>query len=559
MGEKRFVVTLMLAFVVVCGLLAESIPAQTRDIRSLADMYRAREAEDEEATVRRTRPQAVTDERTPLKRETEIPTEGVTQPLDRVIDRTTYRLGPGDVVSFGIWGSINTFERVVVTPEGQLIIPSVGPVVVAGMTLEEAERHVEEVAAESYGNARLTLSLLDLRKFRVHVTGRVKQPGTYTATAADRISDLIERAGGVEDEGSQRRIDVRHANGDVTPVDLALFLTAGDIEVNPAAEMGDVIRVPVKSDSVGIWGAVGDPGVYEYRPGDSLSRLLQIAGNVDSQAATGEIEWTSFPGGGTSPNMRTVELSRVLNTPLDQSVRPGDQILVKTNTSWRERQTVEVRGEVLSPGTFTIVPGETRLSDVIRRAGGFTPEASPRASYVVRADFETDEIPDLEYKRLADVPQASMKDEEYIYFRTRSRQMFGVVDTDIAVALTEPGGPADVILRGGDVIRIEQQPVSVEVLGQVERPGMVKYEPGMSYQQYIDQAGGLSWHARKRGIRLIKTSTGVWVKPDRDTVVEAGDIVFVPQREPIDYWALAKDVIGVTTQVLTVYLLIATR
>ncbi|HDS74530.1 MAG TPA: hypothetical protein ENN56_03225, partial [Firmicutes bacterium] len=183
----------------------------------------------------------------------------------------------------------------------------------------------------------------------------------------------------------------------------------------------------------------------------------------------------------------------------------------------------------------------------------------PSASYVIRADFDAEEIPDLEYKRLVDVPQASMRGEEYIYFRTRSRQMFGVVDTDIAAALAEPGGSADVILRGGDVIRIEQQPVSVEVLGQVERPGMVNFEPGKSYQQYIDQAGGLSWHARKRGIRLIKTSTGVWVKPDRDTVVEAGDIIFVPQREPIDYWALTKDIVGVTTQILTVYLLIVTR
>lgn len=558
---RRLFVAAIATLTIASMLTVDPAFAQSRDARSLADMYRAREREEKNLLERR--PRATEEEepeRTSPISKTEVPTELTTLPLERTIDRTEYKLGPGDVISFELWGQINTFQRLVVTPEGRLVVPSVGPIDVAGKTLADAEALVIELAAESYGNARVSLSLLDLRRFRVYVTGRVKKPGMYPATAADRISDLVTLAGGVEDEGSQRRITVKHTTGDVTPVDLSLFLIAGDNDVNPTLEMGDIVHIPVKSDSVGIWGAVGDPGEYEYRKGDTLSRLLQIAGDVDELAATGEIEWTSFPGGGAAPIMRTMELSQILNTPLDATVRPGDQILVKTNTSWRERQTVEVLGEVDSPGTFTIIPGETRLSDVITRAGGLTADASPRASYVVRADFDEEEdIPDLEYRRLFDVPQSAMRDEEYIYFRTRSRQMFGLVDTDIAKALDEPGSDADVILRDGDTIHIEKAPVNVEVLGQVERPGMIRYESGRSFEQYIDQAGGLSWHARKRGIRLIRINTGVWIKPDKNTVVDAGDIIFVPQREPVDYWAVTKDIVAVTSQILTVYLLIVTR
>ena len=512
---------------------------------TLGDAYRSQEHRQREADEE---PEDANEREAPPER----PSAPDLAPLDRVIDRATYVLGPGDEVAFGLWGQINAEVSLTVAPDGRLSVPSVGPIAVSGLSVDAAERHIAAVAGRSYAHARVTLSLVRLRTFRVHVAGLVVRPGSYTASAAYRLADVIALAGGPAGNASMRRVVLIRAGGDERVVDLSYYNATGVVDENPITEMGDAVRVQAAGDSVGVWGAVGAPGSNEYRPGDTLQRLLTLAGGVAGETEGMSVEWASRTGGGLTT--RTLSLDAALQAPHNGSVRAGDAITCRVPDDSRQRHSVQVVGDAKYPGTYAITSGVTRLSEVISRAGGLTDAASPTLSFVARLGLDGEVDP--EFGRLSGMSPGEMSREEYAYFRLRSRQRYGSLSMDFAKALRSPGTDDDPVLFDGDIVHVQPFANSVEVIGQVNTPGLVDHVAGNGVDYYIGQAGGTAWDARSKGIRVIKAGTGVWEKPGSSTVIEPGDAVFVPQREPVDYWALAKDIIGVTAQVATVVLLL---
>ena len=463
---------------------------------------------------------------------------------DRVIDRQTYRLAPGDGLLFSIWGEIDDSYELSVTPEGDLLIPSEGPIHVAGRTIADAQSAVEEAARESYRNSRITLSLMTPRTFRVHLTGRVKKPGTYEATPFDRVSDIISQAEGFATGASYRRIAVRREGADDIGADLVRYFLAGDLTADPYVDMGDLIHVPARGDSVLILGAVNEPGSVEFRPGDTVGDLVELAGGVSAQAVAERMEWTSFPADTGASQTRIVNLVSVTGRP----VRAGDILTIPGRGGWHHQAAVIVRGEVHSPGGYSIVEGRTRVSDVLRRAGGLTRNASQNASRLIRPGSDVNDDP--EYLRLHEGRTLSTDDPvESAYYRLRSRQSAPGVALNLAAALERPGSVDDALLAAGDTLLIERVRSTVELLGQVRRPGLISYVEGGTVGFYLEQAGGFSWRAAKGQVRLIRAGTEVWIEPDNDTVVYRGDTIFVPDREHTNWWQVSKDLVLLISQI----------
>jgi polysaccharide biosynthesis/export protein len=548
--------TLKLMFVLYGVVLLMPVSAISAQPTTIRDMYRQRAEEEQERTTVGSGPrgQSERSETVPQK-ESKAPS-GDAIPQDRVIDRTVYRLGPGDVLAFELTGNVYRMDMVPVTPEGRIMIPSLGAVDVAGLTIAQAEERVTETARDTYGGVRISLSILSLRTFRVHVVGRVVEPGTYTATAVDRVSDIVLRAGGLDDDASTRRINLRRNNGTSTTVDLAHFRSTGDTELNPSLDMGDVVRVPGAGDSVAVWGAVESPGYIEYRRDDTIERLIRVAGGLTHPGSTTQIEWTPSPSSDSSYEIRKMDLAAALREPHNSSVRVGDQITVLDRKKVRIAGRVEIRGEISKPGSYSLAPGGTRISELVRRAGGLLPGASADASYIVR--ISSVDTVDSEYQRLFGTTLGDMRQTERAYFVARSRQIYRKVSVDVGAALREPGEQADAVLNDDDVLYVVRAPVSVEVVGQVEQPGLQAFEPGHAVEYYINAAGGTSWSAHKRGIRLIRYDSQVWLKPGRNTVVEAGDTIFVPERAEGANWLLTKDLVAMTAQITTIILLFVT-
>jgi protein involved in polysaccharide export with SLBB domain len=488
--------------------------------------------------------------------EPRTPAGPMEQPLlEGPIDPALYIVGPGDVLGLNLQGSIRRYDELTVTPEGTVLVPGAGTVPVSGMTLQEARSRIIEETAKSYRNVQVMVELVRLRRFAVFVLGQVADPGQYDASQAERVSEAIQKAGGPLPNASDRSIYLIRRDGARLPCDLLVFWRTGELRANPHLEDGDVVIVGFRREGVLINGEVNKPGQIEYLEGDSLGGMIRLAGGLTQKATLDTIEIARYAPGSTVPEISYVHgsldpRSEVLDLPM----QARDAVQIRTDPNWDIRHRVEMRGEVRFPGVYIVDEDKTTLSEQIARAGGFTPDASLREAGVVRKVDES--IKDPEYERLRLVPAADMSRTEYEYFKMRGRQRVGLMAVNF-VDLFENGNKSqDVLLRDGDIITVPLKKTYVTLAGQVAIPGNIRYEPGLSIDDYIARSGGYAWKAAKGRTVLIRASTGEWIKRGDAARIGPGDTIWVPEKPDRDMYALFKDTLLILSQVATIYLVI---
>jgi protein involved in polysaccharide export with SLBB domain len=338
------------------------------------------------------------------------------------VDEARYIVGPGDELLIVIWGKSAVTHTASVGPEGELVLPGVAPIPIAGLTLRDAKERVAGRLGDIYRNVEISVSLSSVRTMRVSVLGNVLLPGEYTGTALDLAGEMIEMAGGLGEGASERNISIRRRGGGSDRVDLVRYRNAGDMDANPPILDGDVVFVPNAVALVEVDGAVSWPGTYE------LGLLRRF---VDSRTTR------SVPVDASDPESLRLPLS------------DGDQVYVRSETEWRESQRVFVEGEVAHPGPYGINEGVDRLSQVIRRAGGLTERASMRDARIVR-ELDLDDV-DLALEWLSGVPVRDMGETERAYWKSRTQDEPGTVVSDLGRALAGDV-EHDVLLMDGDRI-----------------------------------------------------------------------------------------------------------
>ncbi len=165
------------------------------------------------------------------------------QVLEDILDPEIYMVGPGDQFRLFIFGMLENEFILTVLPEGYIYIPTVGKVDVKGMTLAEAKEKIIKKVKGSYVKSEVSVNLSGLRKFRVYLTGEVAAPGTYFVQGSDRVSDVIEVAGGVKDWADATSVELRHKNGQKETLNLLRYYRQGDKSVNPFLRGGDMIFI----------------------------------------------------------------------------------------------------------------------------------------------------------------------------------------------------------------------------------------------------------------------------------------------------------------------------
>jgi protein involved in polysaccharide export with SLBB domain len=444
-----------------------------------------------------------------------------------------------------------------------MLIPGIGELDLADRTLHQAQEFVRERVASRFRNVEVTLTLTRLRRFKVPFTGQLARPGIATVTALDRVSQHVARAGGVKEGGSLRQITVRNGGRERTKADLLRFFVLGDIDANPRLQVGDQVQVPYAGDLVYAYGAVNAPGQYEYVRGDRISDLLAFAGGFQADAVVDTIEVARYGAGDHVTRHLLVRVARpgendrflpvgAVRDTIDWPLEPSDRIFVWRRGGWREREVVTVAGEVRFPGTYPIVEGVTRVREIIERAGGPTPDASLLEATLVRS--ATTELPDREFERLKGVSPADMTEDEYEYFKMRSREKPGVMVIDFEKLINEGSEEQNIFLMDGDRIEVPKHKDYVSVLGMVARPGNVEYRAELSAKDYIRLAGGYADRAAKGKTRVIRVASGEWQKPGDVDQIHAGDTVWVPEKPDRDWWKFFRDGLLVATQIATLYL-----
>jgi protein involved in polysaccharide export with SLBB domain len=504
------------------------------------------------------------------------PPGGSFQPIGPALESTiaaeSYFVGPSDVIAVNIWVSPPIGLRLTVTPEGTLIIPSVGEIRVSDMTLADARKKVYAEVRKRYSFGEATITLVAPREVVVTVQGRVLNQGSYTLPAYKRIDKAVEEANvprmgqlpkdaeAVRPFMSTRWIIVRHKDGAQSRVDLRQFLVTKDDRWNPYLREGDLIIVPpfeYSRNVIGVYGQVNVPGRLEYAEGDSVKTALRMAHGFTPLAHGDSVEFTRQDSTGEIVVRTILNGTAILaGTAPDFPLQSGDRLVVFGRVDQRGDYTVNVAGQVTSPGIYPITRNSTHLSDIIRAAGGFTEDASLVSAELVHQSVAVDEI---ETERLVSLRGgAPPEDSAYYYLETELRMRKETVTTDFVRLFLQGDSTQDAILRDGDAVMVPKRKKTIYVFGQVVNPGHVPFQAGQGVTYYLSKAGGLTDRARESDLKIVKSKTQQWLAPE-GTRIEEGDYVWVPmvEQKPFGYYlGIVAEAAAVVSAAISVVLLV---
>ncbi len=397
-----------------------------------------------------------------------------------------YRLGPGDELLLILTGDVEQVHQLAVTREGYIVIPQVGQIQVANLSLAELRQLLTERLGRVYSGVRKTnpttffdVTVTRLRVNQVFVTGDVARPGAYAVSAIGTVLNALYQAGGPTERGSFRQIRVMRGGQQTTTLDLYDYLLGGTVDAT-RLQSGDVIFVPPRGPRATIKGRVLRPAIYELKEGQGLRDLVEMAGGLQPDAYTGRATIERIlPPGVRGPGGRDRE---VIDVDLNVVLAPGaapvplaaqDQVTV-LGIDQPLRNRVVVRGNVWQPGAIALTPG-MRLSGAIAAAGGVRTDTYLDRAHLLRL------MPDST-RRLISV------------------DLRGLVVADSAGSRAlgpAAGSPArdpelqefdDIIVYSKTEFRPGRQ---IAIYGSVQHPGIYTFRDSMSLRDAVIVAGGL--------------------------------------------------------------------
>ena len=480
--------------------------------------------------------------------------------LEREIDPDKYIVGPGDVISISVITSdIYQFESEI-TPEGKLMISGAGAVYLKDKSLSESRQLIVDKIQKFYKTDKIDVLLKKLRVFKVIVSGTVHKPITVSATAADRVSEVIEKAGGSQFESSERKIIlIRRDKKEQISIDLLKFFMLGDLTSNPTVMGGDLIIVPPISlrENIEIQGEVYSPGVFEYVEGDMLSNLVKFSQGFLGSAMLDSIELARFSEVGDQLIIKYLDLSSWKNKlstgeklPGDLKLIPGDRIFVRKLIDWKNTHYIIIDGEVKYPGKYAIIENHTKLLDIITKAGGFTENASLEQIQFVRQK-DLSEV-DLQLERLSRLSPTEMSKSELRYFRSRINEKRGAMAIDIVELMKNPNSDNNITLINQDSIVVPSIKNYINIQGRVNNPGNIKFKKGLKYQDYIDLAGGYAFRADVKETFITKPKGGQFLAKDENYILEPGDVILVPTESEVTFMETFTTVLTIISQLVTI-------
>jgi protein involved in polysaccharide export with SLBB domain len=484
-------------------------------------------------------------------------------PVGNIVNPEKYYLGPGDILSLQLLPLLNQTLPLRVSSDNIVHVPRIGDVDVLGKTMAEVSDEISKLYKERNANYTVSVSLEQARTCLVTLQGDVTYPAVYTLPGSYQVSTAIKYSNNqsldkvpdyqarayskyVEDTRTfekmysnsglnavsyyyMRNIKVLHKDGTSSEADIELARALNDPFYDPYVMEGDEIIVPFAADNypkISVAGAVIRPAILPYKSGDMASHLLKFSYGLTDEANKDAI-FLYMPG---KEKIRLQVDSDLNLINEDIELVPGSNIIVEKIKMKRQaiEGVVSVKGEVNIPGVYLISEGTTRLKDVIEKAGGFTSEAYLHSAYVLRYE-ENDKIPEnpkREFQRY--FRQSPLVPEDTTHYMADIYSKMPVASVDVAKCYSENSKDDNIMLKNGDVIVIPSNSRMVYVYGQVKQPGYVEFAEGKTPEYYVEKAGGYSETADQQRTSVIRSVTKAWIQSGEETLVYAGDEVYVP-------------------------------
>jgi polysaccharide export outer membrane protein len=482
-----------------------------------------------------------------------------------------YVIGPQDEILIRVWGAIDIDSRVTVDRNGQIFLPRVGMLNVAGLRYEQLQGFLHSGIAQLYKDFELSVSLGQLRTIQVYVVGNVRQPGVYTVSAFSTLVDALFVSGGPSATGTMRNIELRRAGKRVTTFDIYALLQKGDESSDTRLLPGDVIYIPPAGPQVAVAGEVNTPGIYELKGGTTVQSALRYAGGLTPLAATDRVVVESI----RNHSRRVSEEFALDSAGMKRTLANGDVLRVFP-LSPRFQNVVTLKGNVARPGRYTWREG-MRVADLIPsrdalisrnywnrenhlvqegahgefaapsgqigrmiagepggpdssapsgqpavdpasangRGRGLTPNGNASASWP-----ETRRSDSPESKTVASIAgnDAEINWDYAVIERLNPQNLSTqLIPFRLGNAIDNPASADDRELLQGDVVTVfsrkdlplpvEKEAMYVRVSGEVGAPGVYRVKPGDTLRDVVIRAGGLAPSAYLYAAQLTRVST----------------------------------------------------
>ncbi|WP_233584800.1 polysaccharide biosynthesis/export family protein [Aquabacterium soli] len=466
-----------------------------------------------------------------------------------------YRLGPGDELQIRGWGSVDIDVRAVVDRNGQIHIPRVGAVPLAGVRSVEAESTIRNAVGRYYKDFQLSVTMGQLRGITVYVVGQARKPGAYNLSGASTLVSALFASGGPSANGSMRNVQVKRGGRTVTELDLYDFLAKGDKSADVRLQDGDTITIPPARGYIALTGKVATPAVYELGGDkDTLGSTLALAGGLPvvadpkraylervdpSKKPARSVESFALDAAGLNRPLRNGDLLTVLSL----SPEFGNAVTLRGNVDqpvrapWREGMKIRdlipsksylmSRASVQRQNSVLLTTEEKqRVEDGYQLTRRAQDASSPRAfpgdasgAYGNGAPGQPLDRPGPRLRGEGGVREVrdnadtlaerigNLVDEinlEYAVVERVDSQNVTVqlVPFNLGRALEDANSPDNLALQPGDIVTVfsvtdvrvpqAKRQVFVRIEGEVRRPGIYQMNPGDGLSNLLEKAGGLT-------------------------------------------------------------------
>ncbi|WP_394755587.1 SLBB domain-containing protein [Rhodoferax sp.] len=455
-----------------------------------------------------------------------------------------YVLGPGDDISIKIWGAIDVNLNLPIDRNGQVTIPKVGPVTVAGTRADQLEALLKTHVGRVYNNFELSATLGRLRSIQVFVVGQARQPGMLTVSSLSTLISALFESGGPSATGSMRQIQLTRAGKTVSTIDLYKFIHSGDTSADARLLPGDVIVIPPAGPRVALLGALDSPAIYELAgKEETLAKLLSYSGGQQVLTSSHKILIERInPAQGKAP--RAVEERALTPEGLNSTVRDGDVVtLFKISPEFANA--VTLRGNVAKPLRYAFRPG-MKVSDLIPEGSALIQDdyysrKNIMVQYELPKQFQVERTSEASnYRRDGNLvqngPNKQVSVDQIIndvknqlneinwdyasIERLDAKELrTTLIPFNLGKAVKDKDPANNLTLQAGDVVTIfsvndlpvptEKRNQFVRIGGEVMVPGIYQIQPGETLPGLVQRVGGFSQNAFVYGTVFTRESTRV--------------------------------------------------
>lgn len=448
-----------------------------------------------------------------------------------------YILDFGDIIEIQLVGQDNSTENYALKRDGSISLPDIGKIKLAGLSINDASSIIKTKISSVFIGTEAYITLTNVRDINVMVSGNAFNPGIYTLSGNSTMLHALGVAGGINDYGSYREIDLIRNQKVIETLDMYDVLITGFYKSEITLRPGDIVFVRPVKKIVSVDGAIKIPAKYELNNDQNLSDAIEYANGLTVDADLENIFLDRVLDG-------KVESLPIRNIKQFNTIpsNDGDKIFIRKHSF----RSVNIFGAVLKPGRYLMAEGES-INDLIDKSGGYTENAYPLgAIYENKNALMINKMAkDILYEDFIDnIITVSQKNP------TGNYDLSSVIDLTQNLKNTSPNGRVvidllddtiteSLVIRDGDRLTIPEKPGHIYIYGEVSYEGALKYEETKKIDYYLNKSGGLKENADMEAIYVLHPNGDTQRytlkkslfqnNPDKEFELFPGSVIFIPR------------------------------